>query len=238
MPTTALVTGANKGIGFETARQLGQLGLRVIIGARQPELGEKAAARLAEEGIDAGHLTIDVTDDASVAGAAREMEERYRVLDVLVNNAAIGGGKPPSQTTVDELRHIFETNVYGPLRVTNAVLALMRKSDAPRIVNVSSGLGSLHHAADPESVMADIQLTAYAMSKTALNALTLAYAKELRGTAFKVNAVDPGYCRTDFNGGEGAQSAADGAVAVVALATLGADGPSGTYAHAEGEVPW
>jgi NAD(P)-dependent dehydrogenase (short-subunit alcohol dehydrogenase family) len=236
--TIALITGANKGIGLETARQLGQLGMHVLIGARTPELGSQAAAQLQTEGIQADALALDVTDEASVADAAAWIETTFGRLDVLVNNAAIGGGTWAEQTTVDELNRLFDTNLYGVLRVTNALLPLLRKSAAPRIVNVSSGVASLTQHADPTSFQRDLHLTAYSVSKSALNALTLSYAKELKDDGFKVNVVDPGYCRTDFNGGEGFQSAADGAVPVVRYATVDADGPTATFGHADGVVDW
>ncbi len=241
----ALVTGANKGIGREIAAQLAALGHTVVIGARQAELGEKAAAELRATGADVTSVVLDVTDPASAAAAATEVDARYGRLDALVNNAGVSrapGGDPagqrPRSADVDAIRHIFDTNVFGVITVTNALLPLLGRSAAPRIVNVSSSVGSLSVMADPE-LSAGMPVSAgYVPSKTAMTALTLQYAKDLRSDGILVNAVCPGYCATDLNGHSGHRTAAQGAVAAVRMATVPADGPTGTFTDDEGPVPW
>ncbi|MEU9376953.1 SDR family oxidoreductase [Streptomyces sp. NPDC048255] len=237
---TALVTGANKGIGFEIARQLGELGYAVLLGARDEVRGKEAAAALTARGLAAEALRLDVTDGAGAAEAAGRIEERYGHLDVLVNNAGITGGffGPPSAATAQQLREVYETNVFGVLAVTNAMLPLLRRSAAGRIVNLSSNVGSLALNADPAGEFKDYNQVAYQSSKTALNALTLAYAKELRETGIKVNCANPGFTATDMNGHRGHQSVEQGAVVAVRLATLGPDGPTGTSQDENGPVPW
>ncbi|MCX4696917.1 SDR family oxidoreductase [Streptomyces sp. NBC_01408] len=237
---SALVTGANKGIGFEIARQLGELGYAVLLGARDEVRGKEAAAALTARGLSAEALRLDVTDGAGVAEAARHVEERYGRLDVLVNNAGITGGffGPPSAATAGQVREVYETNVFGVLAVTNAMLPLLRRSAAGRIVNLSSNVGSLALNADLAGEFKDYNQVAYQSSKTALNALTLAYAKELRETGIKVNSANPGFTATDMNGHRGHQSVEQGAVVAVRLATLGPDGPTGTSQDENGPVPW
>ncbi|GAA2617579.1 SDR family NAD(P)-dependent oxidoreductase [Dactylosporangium fulvum] len=228
----ALVTGANKGIGFEIARALiADHGMTVLIGARDPIRGKEAAAEL---GGTAVHL--DVTDPASIAALAATVDR----LDVLVNNAGIllERGAPPSATPVDMLRETFEVNVFGVVAVTNALLPALRRAEAARIVNLSSGLGSLAFTTDPSHVYAQNPLLAYNSSKTALNAVTVSYANELRGTPIKVNAADPGYCATDLNHHSGPRTPAQGAIAAVRLATLPADGPTGGFFAEDGPVAW
>ncbi|WP_433473433.1 SDR family NAD(P)-dependent oxidoreductase [Spirillospora sp. CA-142024] len=242
----ALITGANKGIGFETARILGRDGATVLLGARSADLGEKAAAALAEEGIDARFVHLDVTDPASVEAAADRIGAELGRLDVLVNNAAIAGSDafdpatatPPSRTSPALVRTTFETNVFGVVAVTNAMLPLLRRSPAGRIVNVSSELGSLTMLTDPSVPFYETNLLPYNASKSALNAVTVAYAKELAGTAIKVNAVTPGYCATDLNGHTGYRTAAQGAAVVAAAAVLGDDGPAGAFIAEDGRLPW
>jgi NAD(P)-dependent dehydrogenase (short-subunit alcohol dehydrogenase family) len=236
----ALVTGANKGIGFEIARQLGEQGVTVLLGARDEVLGKQAAGMLAARGIPALPLRIDVTDDAGIAGAAGEIGQRYGRLDILVNNAAIAGsfGGPPSEVTAAQMREVYETNVFGVVAVTNAMLPLLRRSAAGRIVNMSSGLGSLTLNSDPGSEFARYNLITYQSSKTALNAVTVAYAKELRDTGIKINAADPGFTATDLNNHRGTRTPEQAAVIAVRLAMLGPDGPTGTYQDSGGAVPW
>ncbi|WP_329051913.1 SDR family oxidoreductase [Amycolatopsis sp. NBC_01488] len=238
MDEITLVTGANKGIGREIAGRLAALGHTVVIGARSAELGEKAAAELGTDSV-----VLDVTDPASVAAAASHLEERYGRLDVLVNNAAISrppgtdlSHQSPSSADLGTLRAIFETNFFGVVTVTNTLLPLLRRSAAPRIVNVSSSAASLARNADPAT---ELPVSAgYTPSKTALTALTLQYARELRPDGILVNAVCPGYCATDLNGHSGYRTPAQGAVSAVRMATVPADGPTGTFVDDEGPVPW
>ncbi|HEX4833767.1 MAG TPA: SDR family oxidoreductase [Trebonia sp.] len=236
----ALVTGANKGIGYEVARQLGEHGITVLVGARDEARGQQAADSLASGEITTAPLLIDVADPASVAAAAAEIERRYGRLDILVNNAGIAGRftGASSEATAADLREVYETNVFGVVSVTGAMLPLLRRSPAGRVVNLTSHLGSLTLNSDPESMMARVQMIAYQSSKTALNALTVAYAKELRGTAVKVNAANPGIVATDINGHRGQRTPAEGARIVVRLALLEACGPSGACLSDEGTVPW
>ncbi|MFJ9821234.1 SDR family oxidoreductase [Streptomyces sp. NPDC101151] len=236
----ALVTGANKGIGFETARQLGEEGVVVLVGARDEARGKLAADALVARGIDAVPLRIDVTDAPSVADAAIRIEQSYGRLDILVNNAGIAGGftGAPSEATADDIREVYETNVFGVVSVTHAMLPLLRRSEAGRIVNLSSHVGSLILNSDPGSPFARLNMIAYQSSKTALNALTVAYAKELRGTPIKVNTACPGVVATDINHHQGQRTPAEGAVIAVRLALLDDAGPSGACLSEDGVVPW
>ncbi|MEV5572986.1 SDR family oxidoreductase [Spirillospora sp. NPDC052269] len=237
----ALITGANKGIGFETARMLGREGMTVLIGARSRERGEKAAAELTGEGFDARFVRLDVTDDETVQDAAKWIEAEFGRLDVLINNAAIApdeAGVSPSELTVAALRTTYETNVFGVVAVTNAMLPLLRRADAARIVNVSSELGSISLLSDPDSRYYGFNLLAYNSSKTALNGITLAYSKELADTGIKVNAANPGYTATDLNGHTGWQTTEQGAGYVVPLALLPEDGPSGGFFTGTEPLAW
>jgi NAD(P)-dependent dehydrogenase (short-subunit alcohol dehydrogenase family) len=235
----ALVTGANKGIGLEIARQLAQQGCTVLVGARDERRGEEAAAKLKAEGLDARFLRLDVTDQATIDAAAARIENEFQKLDILVNNAAIGLDRtPPSQLDIEILRRTYDTNVFGVFAVTKAMLPLLKKSEAGRIVNMSSGLGSLAQTSDPDGPFAAVNLLAYNSSKSALNALTVQFAVELRGTPIKVNAADPGYVATDLNEHRGYRTVEQGAQTPVRLATLPADGPTGGYFNDEGIVPW
>jgi NAD(P)-dependent dehydrogenase (short-subunit alcohol dehydrogenase family) len=236
----ALITGANKGLGFEIARQLGEQGIIVLLGARDEVRGRQAADSLTARGLSVTPLRIDVTDRASIAGAAREIERRFGRLDILVNNAGIAGSfsVPPSEATPDQLREVYDTNVFGVVAVTNAMLPLLRRSTAGRIVNMSSHVGSLTLNSDPGSGLRNLNLITYQSSKTVLNAITVAYAKELRETRIKVNAANPGLTATDLNNHRGDRTAEQGAVIAVRLATLGPDGPTGTSQDENGTVPW
>ena len=230
----ALITGANKGIGFETARQLGAQGMKVLVGARNDALGKEAVAALRSEGIDADTVQLDVTDDASVQAAAKRIDAEYGRLDVLVNNAGtptISRRRAPArQTDLDDMRAVYEINVFGVVRVTNAMLPLLRKAPAARIVNVSSEVGSIGSQSNPASPLAQLPASAqYPSSKAAVNMITAMYAKELKDTPVKVNAANPGYCATDFNDNSGFRTAAQGAEPSVYLATLPGDGPSGIH---------
>ncbi|MFD5559612.1 SDR family oxidoreductase [Kitasatospora griseola] len=238
-PTVALVTGANKGIGYEIAAGLGKLGWQVGVGARDGQRREEAVRTLRARGVDAFAVPLDVTDDESATAAAELLAERFGRLDVLVNNAAVTGGMPQAPTGVDpaQVRLVVETNVLGVIRVTNAVLPLLRRSAAPRIVNMSSGVGSLALQSDPDAFTGPTS-AAYAPSKTFLNAVTVQYAKELTGTGVLVNLACPGYCDTDLNGHRGTRTPAQGAVIAVRLATLPAGGPTGQFFNEDGPLPW
>ncbi|GIG70947.1 SDR family NAD(P)-dependent oxidoreductase [Phytomonospora endophytica] len=242
----ALVTGANKGIGRAVAEQLAALGMTVLLGARDAAKGAEAAAAI--DG-DVHPITLDVTDAATIQRTAKHIEETYGHLDVLVNNAGItGSGKVspadavdqiPSTVDLDMVRAVFETNVFGVIAVTNAVLPLMRRSRAPRIVNVSSGAASLELSADPTSVLSSlVHSAAYTPSKTALNSLTVQYANELRADGFLVNAVAPGYVDTEINNHQGFLTPAQGAKVMVEYATLDDDGPTGGFFGETGPEPW
>jgi NAD(P)-dependent dehydrogenase (short-subunit alcohol dehydrogenase family) len=239
--TIALVTGANKGIGYEIAAGLGALGWSVGVGARDAERREAAVAKLRAGGADAFGVPLDVTDDASVAGAARLIEERAGRLDVLVNNAGVTGGMPqqPTEINLEAVRTAVDVNVLGVIRVTNAMLPLLRRSDSPRIVNMSSTVGSLTRQSDPaeENNVGPLSL-AYSPSKTFLNAVTVQYARELRGTKFLINAACPGYVATDLNGFRGVRTPEQGAAIAIKLAQMPADGPSGSFFDDDGVIPW
>jgi NAD(P)-dependent dehydrogenase (short-subunit alcohol dehydrogenase family) len=236
----ALVTGANKGIGYAIAQKLARLGMTVLVAARDPSKGEPAAARIREEGLDAQYLRLDVTKAASVEAAARTVNKRFSQLDVLVNNAAIAsdGTLPPSQASLDKIREVFETNFFGVIAVTQAMLPLLRKSRAGRIVNLTSGLGSLSLQSDPDWPFRVFNILGYNSSKTALNAFTVSLANELQGTSIKVNAASPGACRTDLNNNTGTRSPEEGAETPVWLATLPDDGPTGGFFLDRQAVPW
>ncbi len=230
--TTTLITGANKGLGFETARRLIAAGHTVYLGARDEQRGKRAATELG-----ARPVLIDVTSDDSVRAAAALVAEQVGCLDVLVNNAGIAGGmRPPGEVTAADVQTVYDTNVFGVVRVTHAFLPLLQASSAPIVVNVSSGMGSLAVTTDPRRLESTLIGLAYPSSKTALNMLTSQYAKAL--PAIKINAVDPGYTATDLNGHRGTQTVEQGAEIIVRMATIGTDGPTGGYFDATGPVPW
>jgi len=237
----ALVTGANKGIGLETVRQLAQQKFTVLLGSRDAAKGEAAAESLRKEGLDVKAIAIDVSNGASIQGAAKAVAAQYGRLDALINNAGIMVDDPTkkvSEQTVDAWRQTFETNLFGLIATTQAFLPLLRKSEAGRIVNLSSILGSNTLHADPASPIYDFKLPAYNVSKSAVNAWTVQLAYELRDTPIKVNSAHPGWVKTEM-GGEGAQmEIPDGAKTSVALATLPANGPTGTYSHLGDTLPW
>jgi NAD(P)-dependent dehydrogenase (short-subunit alcohol dehydrogenase family) len=233
---TALVTGANKGIGYAVARKLGTQGFRIALGARDDARRTDAVARLRNDGIEAFGVALDVTSGDSVAAAAATIEREAGRLDVLINNAGIGGrtedgAQDPTTMDLDVLQHVLETNVFGVIRVTNAVLPLLRQSDSPRIVNVSSNMGSLALQTGP-------QMAAYAPSKTLLNSITAQYARALSNTNVVINACCPGYVATDFTGHNSARSPEQGAAVAVALATLPDNGPRGGFFDDAGPIPW
>ncbi|ACU74760.1 short-chain dehydrogenase/reductase SDR [Catenulispora acidiphila DSM 44928] len=237
--TIALVTGANKGIGYEIAAGLGAVGFSVGVGARDEGRRDAAVAKLRAAGVDAFGVPLDVTDDASVAAAARLIEERAGRLDVLINNAGIAEGWPDNPTSLDPevVRRMVDTNVIGVIRVTNAMLPLLRRSAHPRIVNQSSGVSSLTYQTTPGSERGGIS-GGYTPTKTYLNAVTIQYAKELKDTGILINLACPGYVATDLNGFQGTRTPEQGAAASIRLATLPDDGPSGGLFDDEGVIPW
>ncbi len=209
----ALITGANKGIGFEVARQLAEQGITVLLGARNLERGEEAATKLRDENYDAHFVRLDLQDAATHNAAAQFIEEKFGKLDVLVNNAgvALDGGQKSSEVSQDLLRKTFDTNFFGTIAVTQAFLPLIKKTNAGRIVNVSSGLGSLTLHGDPNWEFYEVKPLAYNASKTALNAFTVILAHELKDTNIKVNSADPGFTATDLNGHQGYKTVEQGA---------------------------
>jgi NAD(P)-dependent dehydrogenase (short-subunit alcohol dehydrogenase family) len=238
----ALITGANKGIGFEIARQLGLQGITILAGVRDHARGEAAVAKLCAEDIDATPIPLDVTNQTTINAAAASIEQTYGKLDILVNNAGISTREestPPSALALEDVRQTFATNVFGAFAVTKAMLPLLRRSEAGRIVNLSSEMGSLSINSDPTSFAAAMPPTlAYNASKTTLNALTVFFAKELRTTPMKVNSVSPGYVSTDLNGHSGFLTPEQGAKVAVAFATLPADGPTGGFFGENGAIAW
>lgn len=237
----ALVTGATRGIGLETVRQLAQEGVRTLLAGRDGERTAKAAQQLQDAGLPVEPLTLDVTDGASIAAAADEVARRHGRLDILINNAGIARdepGKKPSEQLLDAWRETFDTNLFGVVATTQAFLPLLGKSQAGRIVNVSSILGSLALHSDPASPIYDFKVPAYNASKSALNAWTVNLAHELRDTPITVNAVHPGYVRTDMNKGEGELEVADGARSSVQMALHDGDHANGSFTHLGAALPW
>jgi NAD(P)-dependent dehydrogenase (short-subunit alcohol dehydrogenase family) len=235
-----LVTGANKGIGLEIARQLAQAGVGVIIGARDAERGRAAVADLNSQGLAVAFVHLDLVDEASIAAAAATISDEHGRLDILVNNAGIVDRTDgvPSRASVQAVRRVFATNFFGTLAVTQAMLPLLRKSTAARIVNLSSTLGSLAMNGDPSSPYYSAQLMGYNASKAALNMLTVQLSEELRGTPHVVNSVSPGYAKTDLTGGNGFLTPDQAAKAPVRFALLGDDAVSGRFVETEGEIGW
>jgi NAD(P)-dependent dehydrogenase (short-subunit alcohol dehydrogenase family) len=236
----ALITGANKGIGLETARQLATAGVTVIIGARVAERGAEAAAELAAGGQAVDSVVIDLTNEATIAAVAEQITAKYGRLDILVNNAGIvdAADGPPSSASIDAVRRIMETNFIGTLAVTQAMLPLLRKSPAGRIVNLSSSLGSLSVNSDPASPYYSQRLLGYNASKAAVNMLTVQLAAELRGTSIVVNSVSPGYVQTDLTGHTGFMTAEEGARLPVQYALLSGEAVTGRFVEPDGETPW
>ena len=234
----ALVTGANKGIGREIARGLAQVGFTVLASARDRQRGARTVAELADDGLDVRFLQLDVTEEPSIFAAADQVAKDFGRLDVLVNNAGIANDRSvlPSLTVLDDMRRVYETNVFGVVAMTNAMLPLLKKSRAARIVNVSSQLASISQQAAPNTPLG--LSMAYASSKAALNSITVHYARELADTPIKVNACTPGYCATDLNDHTGIRTAAQGAKIAIELAVLAADGPTGGFFDENGPVSW
>jgi NAD(P)-dependent dehydrogenase (short-subunit alcohol dehydrogenase family) len=242
-PKFALISGANKGLGLETARQLGKLGYVVLLGSRDALRGEVAARLLREDGIDARVVKLDVTKQTDIDYAAAMVEAQFGKLDALVNNAGVmiekGWTKnTTSETTMESLRATFEANVFAVFALTKALLPMLKKSEAGRIVNVSSILGSVSLQATQGSPTYATKLFAYNASKAALNVLTISLAHELRGTKIKVNSAHPGWVKTDLGGDAAPMNVVDGAKTEVELATLGEDGPTGGFFHDGKEIAW
>lgn len=242
----AFITGGNRGLGFQTALDLKGDGVKVVIGSRDLAQGEEAVKRLLAAGVDADVLQFDITKSADYKAAYDYFDSKYGRLDILVNNAGIAGGKFPgtgpehsaAQVPADLLHRVFETNFFAQVALTNVLLPLLKKSPAGRIVNLSSILGSLTLHADPKSPIYDAKSFAYDASKTALNAYTVHLAYELRNTKIKVNSAHPGWVKTDMGGEQAPMEIEDGAKTSVSLATLPADGPTGSYIHLGKPLPW
>ncbi len=237
----ALVTGGNKGIGLEICRNLSGAGYTVLLGARDAERGQQAVRALEQSGLSDIHaIEIDVTRQDTITAAAQAIEARYGRLDILVNNAGVNlrGDGLPGAADVGAVEKIFDTNFFGALRVAQTMLPLMHKSAAGRIVNVSSGLGSLTQNSDPTWSGYDVKLIGYCASKAALNMLTVHLAYELRGTKIKVNSADPGYTKTDLNSNQGTQPVEVGAIEATRLALLDDDGPTGQAFSKDGPHSW
>jgi len=241
-----LITGANKSIGFETARQLLQQGYYVYLGSRSIERGNLAVEKLKDEGlINVELIQLDVNNSASVDTARIELGKKTEVLDILINNAGINGGMPQNalNATIEQLQNVLNTNLYGVVRVTQAFIDLLRKSENPRIVNVSSSGCSLTLHSDPNWKYYDHKSAVYAPSKAAMNMYTIALAYELKNDNVKVNAVCPGFVATDFNGHRGTGTAQEAGTRIVKYATIDDDGPTGKFFSEEynpetGECPW
>lgn len=241
--TSVLITGGNKGLGFEAARRLGELGWTVFLGSRDEGRGREAVDKLVANGANVVLVPLDVTSDESVAGAVRRVREHTDRLDVLVNNAgAPGKVVAPADATADEVHSVYDTNVYGPIRVTHAFLPLLRAADHPRVVMVSSGGGSFAVVTDPAQPVSKMHELAYSSSKAALNMITVRYAQALPDIKF--NAITPGevanhkFTATDMNNHTGQLTVTEGTDPIVELAMLGADGPTGTFIDRLGAVAW
>ena len=238
---TALVTGATRGIGYETVRQLAQTGVHTLLAGRDRAKAVEAALKLQGEGLPVEAIVLDVTDDKSISAAVDEVTKKFGHLDILVNNAGImvdEPGKKVSEQTQDAWRKTFDTNVFGLIAVTQAFLPLLHKSPSARIVNVSSLLGSLTLHSQPGSPIYDFKVPAYNVSKSAVNAWTVQLAYELKDSKIKVNTIHPGYVKTDMNAGEGEIDVPDGAKTSVALALIDDNGPNGSYRYLDDVLPW
>ena len=239
----ALVTGANRGIGFETALQLGQKGITVVVGARALHAAKDATTKLGSEGVQAYPLALDVTNETDRKAAAAFLTEKFGKLDILINNAGIAGdggllNAHTIETTQSELEAVFNTNLFSVIALTRELLPLLKKSEEGRIVNLSSILGSLTLQAMPNSPIAPMKAFAYNASKTALNQFTVHLALELKGTNIKVNSAHPGCVKTQLGTQHAQLEIADGARTSVELALVGPDGPSGKFIHNGNELPW
>ncbi|MFT3947924.1 MAG: SDR family oxidoreductase [Agriterribacter sp.] len=244
--TTALVTGANKSIGFEVAKQLAQKGIFVYLGSRNLENGLEAVSKLKAEGLNnVEAIQLDITDDNSVKNARTEIGKKTKTLDILINNAGIYGGYPQAalDATIDKFKAAYDANIFGVVRVTQAFIDLLKKSDEPRIVNVSSSQGSLTLHSDPTYKYYDFKGAVYLSSKSAMNMYTVVLAYELKDSNFKINAVCPGFTKTDFNGHRGTGTVEDAGKRIVKYALIDNDGPTGKFFSEEnnpetGEIAW
>ena len=239
----AFITGGNKGLGFETARQLGKLGITVVIGSRDAAKGKAAVEKLKAEGIDADAVRFDITKAADYKEVYGYFEKRYGRLDILINNAGVSkeefmAGNRTSSTSAEVMHETFDTNFFGAVQLTQTLLPLLRKSPAGRIVNLSSILGSLALHADPNSPIYNAKAFAYDASKAALNSFTIHLAHELKDTNIKVNSAHPGWVKTDMGTDAAPMEISEGAKTSVALATLPEDGPTGSYIHLGETLPW
>jgi NAD(P)-dependent dehydrogenase (short-subunit alcohol dehydrogenase family) len=243
MTTIALITGANKGIGLETARQLAQKGIHVLIGARDAAKGQAAAQTLQSEGYKADFISLEVSNEESVKQAAQTVADRYGKLDILVNNAGINPEYPQGifsfeQMSLELLMQIYQTNVFGPFLAIREFLPLLRKSEAGRIVNTSSSAGSLTEQSNPQSPYYPVNTAGYNSSKTALNALTVQLAKQLTGSNIKVNSACPGWVQTDMGSTAAPRTVQEGVRIIIQLATLPNDGPNGGFFNEDGLIAW
>jgi NAD(P)-dependent dehydrogenase (short-subunit alcohol dehydrogenase family) len=241
MEKVVLVTGANKGIGFEVSRQLGRAGFTVLLGARDTARGEEAARKLRGEGLDVRFVKADLNQAVESGMAlAKQIGEEFGHLDVLVNNAGLADREdgPASSVGIETLRRTFETNFFGTVALTQPLLPLLRAAERARIVNVSSGLGSIAINNDPNTPFYHVKILAYNASKVALNMFTVDLAYDLRDTKIKVNSVSPGFVDTDMNNHTGTDTVEEGAIAIVRLAQLPDDGPTASFMHKDGTYPW
>ena len=240
-PRIALITGANKGLGFETARQLGKQGIHILLGSRDAQRGAAAAQALTKEGITASAIALEVTNAASIAAAVAQVAKQHGHLDILINNAGIldyAADTGVETTSIDTFRRVFETNLFGLVAVTQAFLPLIKKSAAGRIVNLSSILGSIAEHSDPASMIYAMRFPAYDSSKAAVNMYTAELAQTLKDTSIKVNSAHPGWVKTDMGGEQAPMEIVDGAKTSVALATLDAKGPTGGFFHLGQPLRW
>jgi NAD(P)-dependent dehydrogenase (short-subunit alcohol dehydrogenase family) len=235
----ALVTGANKGIGLGVARELARQGLLVLLGCRNVAQGQAEAERVCREGGEAKVLALDVTDAKTIAAAVAEVKRDFGRLDILVNNAGVARETAnPSDYKIEDIRYVFDTNFFGLIAVTQAFLPLIRKSKAGCIVNVTSDMGSMTRNTDPAHPYSGLTVLAYTASKVAANVASLLFARELKDSGIKVNAVNPGYTATEMNQFRGAQPIEEGVIAPVRYALIGPDGPTGGFFDKDGPLPW
>ncbi len=236
---TALITGANKGIGFEVARQIARTGWTVLIAARNEELGEQAVARLQADGLDAHFVRIDLDEHHTATTAAEAIQSQFGKLDLLVNNAGVTGKAdgPPSKVSLSDVETVMRTNFLGSVAVTQAMLPLLQQAKKAQIINISSELGCISQQTNPDWKYFPVKVLAYCASKAALNMLTVQLAYEFRNSNISVNSVNPGYTATDLNGHSGLQTVEEGAAEIVRLALLNAP-PTGKFLETDGELPW